>query len=114
MAYPLNNLAELYHGQGRYAEAEPLYQRALRIREQLGPERPETAETLHDLAQLRQMQGNGEEARIWYVRALAVRERAFGVQHPKTTETRTHLIVLLHALGQHEQAAQLEMTQPEP
>ena len=41
VAYPLNNLAILYKEQGKYAEAEPLYQRALRIREQtLGPDHP--------------------------------------------------------------------------
>ena len=33
-ATDLNNLALLYHAQGRYAEAEPLYRRALAIVEQ--------------------------------------------------------------------------------
>ena len=37
----LNNLAELYRSQGRYAEAEPLYKRALAIEEKArGPEHP--------------------------------------------------------------------------
>ena len=31
MAATLNNLALLYHAQGKYAEAEPLYQRSLSI-----------------------------------------------------------------------------------
>jgi len=36
-------LAILYYQQSKYAEAEPLYQRALRIWEQsLGPEHPHT------------------------------------------------------------------------
>ena len=39
----LNNLAELYRDQGKYAEAEPLYQRALAIYEQqLGASHPTT------------------------------------------------------------------------
>ncbi len=39
LATSLNNLALLYHDQGRYAEAEPLYERALAIVEKaLGPE----------------------------------------------------------------------------
>ena len=43
-ALSLNNLAELYHTQGKYAEAEPLSKRALVIYEQaLGPEHPDTA-----------------------------------------------------------------------
>ncbi len=38
LATTLNNLALLYKAQGNYAEAEPLYQRALRINEKgLGP-----------------------------------------------------------------------------
>ncbi len=32
-ATSLNNLAELYRAQGKYEQAEPLYQRALAIRE---------------------------------------------------------------------------------
>ena len=111
---PLNGLANLYREQGKYEQAEPLYQRALRIREQqLGLEHPETAEIIHDLARSWEVQGNSEEASIWYARALAVREQALGTHHPKTTETRTHLIALLHALGQHEQAVQLEVAQVE-
>ncbi len=38
LATTLSNLGGLYHAQGRYAEAEPLYNRALRIDEKaLGP-----------------------------------------------------------------------------
>ena len=41
VATSLNNLAVLYQAQGRYGEAEPLYQRALAIREKaLGPGPP--------------------------------------------------------------------------
>ena len=40
----LNNLAELYRAQGRYADAEPLYKRSLAIREKaLGPDHPDVA-----------------------------------------------------------------------
>jgi Tetratricopeptide repeat len=39
----VNNLAGLYESTGRYAEAEPLYKRALEARERvLGPEHPDT------------------------------------------------------------------------
>ena len=42
VAFPLTSLAILYTEQGKYAEAEPLYQRALRIWEQaLGPDHPQ-------------------------------------------------------------------------
>ena len=43
-AISLNNLALLYDNQGKYNEAEPLYQRALAIDEKtLGPDHPDTA-----------------------------------------------------------------------
>ena len=44
MSAVLNNLAGLYQTQGRYAEAEPLYKRALAIYEKaLGPDHPRSA-----------------------------------------------------------------------
>ena len=42
-AQSVNNLAALYHAQGRYGEAEPLYKRALEANERvLGKEHPDT------------------------------------------------------------------------
>ena len=43
VAQSLNNLASLYESQGKYAEAEPLYQRAIAIfLEKLGENHPNT------------------------------------------------------------------------
>ena len=43
VALSLNNLAALYESQGRYTEAEPLYQKALKMLEQLlGVGHPDT------------------------------------------------------------------------
>ena len=51
VAGSLNNLAVLYHDQGRYAEAEPLYKRSLAIEEKaLGPDHPDVATSLNNLA----------------------------------------------------------------
>ena len=44
--------------------------------------------------------------------ALVIRELVLGAQHPKTTETCKRFIALLHAIGQHEQASQLEILMP--
>ncbi|MCK4403862.1 MAG: tetratricopeptide repeat protein, partial [candidate division Zixibacteria bacterium] len=42
----INNLALLYDSQGKYAEAEPLYKRALEIREKvLGSDHPDVAQS---------------------------------------------------------------------
>ncbi len=40
LATSLNNLAELYRAQGRYAEAEPLHKRALAIRARHAEQNP--------------------------------------------------------------------------
>lgn len=88
--------------------------RALRIREQhLGPEHPETAETLHDVATLRERQGRRQEACALYQRALTIREQILGSAHPKTMETRTRVMALLQRMGQDEDAALLEAVQPD-
>lgn len=102
---PLDGLANLYRVQGRYSEAEPLYRRALRICEQqLGADHPQTALLLHNFARLWEAQDNFEEARTCYTRALTIREQALGTNHPKTTETRNHLVALLHTMEVHEKA----------
>ena len=74
MATSLNNLAMLYNKQGKYDEAEPLYQRALAINEKvLGPDHPDTATSLNNLAALYNNQGKYDEAEPLYQRALAIR-----------------------------------------
>ena len=82
MAQSLNNLAGLYRDQGKYAEAEPLFQRALAIRERtLGPEHPEAARSLQNLAVLYNDQGKYAEAEPLYQRSLAILEKALGPEH---------------------------------
>ncbi len=53
LATSLNNLAVVYDDLARYAEAEPLYKRALAIREKaLGPDQPRLAKGLYNIALL--------------------------------------------------------------
>ena len=68
-----------YDNQGRYADAEPLYKRALAVREKtLGPDHPDVAQTLNNLALLYYNQGRYAEAEPLYKRALAIYEKALG------------------------------------
>jgi tetratricopeptide (TPR) repeat protein len=58
VAQSVNNLADLYSAQGRYADAEPLYKRALAIFEKaLGPDHPSVASALNNLASLHKSGG---------------------------------------------------------
>ena len=83
-----------------YAEARPLYERALAIREKvLGAEHPDTATSLNNLAALLQAQGDLAGARPLYERALAIREKVLGAEHPDTATSLNNLAYLLQAQG---------------
>src|SRR5207248_1749822 len=89
--------------------AEPLFQRALYIKEQsLGEQHPSTAEVLHSFGVLREAQGNAQEAASLYQRALDIREQTLGPQHSETVATRAAYAVALRALGRDSEAARLE------
>ena len=87
LATDLNNLAALYRDTGRYAEAEPLYQRAIAIDEKaLGPDHPGLATDLNNLAALYQATGRYAEAEPLFQRAIAIDEKALGPDHPDSPE----------------------------
>ena len=68
---------------GAYDQALPLYRRALEIREKaLGPEHPDTANSLNNLALLYQVMGAYEQALPLYQRALKIIEKSLGPEHP--------------------------------
>ncbi|HWQ70499.1 MAG TPA: tetratricopeptide repeat protein, partial [Patescibacteria group bacterium] len=76
LAKGLNGLAGLYFSDGRYARAEPLFQRALAIQEKtLGPKHPEVAATLERYAALLRKTNRAMEAAKLETRAQAIRAR---------------------------------------
>jgi tetratricopeptide (TPR) repeat protein len=76
--------AECYRDQGKYEQAEPLYQRELAISEQtLGPDHTSVAQTLNNLALLYHDQGKYEQAEPLFQRALAIREQKLGAEDPR-------------------------------
>ncbi len=82
--------------QGNNTEAEPLYRRALEIREkQLGPNHPDVAQSLNNLAELLRAQGNYAEAEPLYRRALEIFEKSLGKDHPNAKTVRNNLEILL-------------------
>jgi tetratricopeptide (TPR) repeat protein len=83
VATSLNNLANLYHSQGRYSEAEPLYLEALELwRRNLGEEHPAVATSLNNLANLYYSQGRYSEAEPLLLQALELTRRNLGEEHP--------------------------------
>ena len=101
-------MAALNHGQGLYAKAEPFLQRALAIREKvLGPEHPDTANSLNNLAGLNYSQGLYAKAEPLYQRALSIREKALGPEHPDTANSLNNLAELHNVQGLYAKAEPL-------
>lgn len=99
VASSLSDLAALYSSQGKYEQAQPLYKRALQIREQkLGPEHPNTAISLNNLASLYQVQEMYTDAQPLYERVLQVYEQQLGANHSGTRNLREHYTDLLRKL----------------
>src|SRR5262249_18308844 len=83
VAESLNNLSGLLIARGSYAQAEPLWRRALIGYENtLGPDHPQTAGCLGLGASLARRQGRYDEAESRARTALAVVERRLGRDHP--------------------------------
>jgi tetratricopeptide (TPR) repeat protein len=92
----------------QYAQAEPLYQRALAISEKTkGLEHPNTATTLHQLGALYEAQGKYTHAEPLYQRTLAIREKTLGPEHSFTGATLHQLALVYWRQGNYEQAEPL-------
>ncbi len=95
------DLLGILHGlQGEPAQAEPLHQRALAIREEiLGKEDPDVAASLNNLANLYYAQASYARAEPLYLRALAIREELLGENHPDVAASLNNLANLYYAQG---------------
>jgi tetratricopeptide (TPR) repeat protein len=80
-------------------QATRLLERALAIREgRLGPDHPDTAQSLNNLAVVLLAQGDLDRARSLHQRALVIREARLGADHPDTARSREDLAAVLAAL----------------
>ena len=82
LAGALNNLGQVYAGQGHDDQAEPLYKRAIALTEKsLGLDAVGVAANLTNLAAVYQRQGLFTEAEPLFQRALAIREKRLPREH---------------------------------
>jgi tetratricopeptide (TPR) repeat protein len=92
----------------RYAEAEPLYQRALHLWEQTrGLKHPDVADLLNCLANLYKDQGKYVEAEPLFQRALHIREQSQGLEHPEVASQFNDLANLYKDQGKYAEAESL-------
>ncbi len=76
VATSLNNLAALYHAQGKYMEAEPLFKQALVTQKKvLGKNHPSVAQTLENYAELLRKTNRKKKAKKMEARAKAIRAK---------------------------------------
>jgi tetratricopeptide (TPR) repeat protein len=101
-------VAQYLRMRGQYAEAELLYQHALRIREYvLGLDHPDVARVLNNLAILYWSQGKYAEAEPLYQRALHIRERVLVPGHPDLASSLNNLALLYWSQGKYAEAEPL-------
>ncbi len=99
----LNETGRFLNDHAQYMQAKPLLERALAIHEQvLGPNHPDTAQSLNNLAGLYYRQGNSEQAKPLYERALTIMEKTLGSNHPNTKIVRENYAHLLREMKQRE------------
>jgi tetratricopeptide (TPR) repeat protein len=93
--WALHKLGNLYINQGKLAEAEAMYSRALQGKEEaLGPKHTSTVDTVNNLGLLYAHQGKLAEAEAMYSRALQGYEEALGPKHTSTLQTVNNLGLL--------------------
>jgi tetratricopeptide (TPR) repeat protein len=94
--------------QGKYAESEGLFKRALTIREKvLGSSHPQVGKTLNNLGFVYRAQGQYGEAEEVLKRALVTRERALGANHSDVGQTLNNLALVYRDQGKYEEAKAL-------
>ncbi len=104
----LNQTGYYLKEKAEYAQAKPLYERALAIREKmLGKEHPDVATSLNNLAGLYRAQGAYEQALPLSERAFAIFEKVHGKEHPEVASSLNNLALLYKAQGAYEQAKPL-------
>ena len=104
----LDNMGFLCADQGKHAEAERMYQRALDGYEKAwGPDHTSTLDTINNLGNLYTDQGKHAEAERKYQRALNGQEKTWGPDHTSTLNTVNNLGFLYADQGKYAKAEEM-------
>jgi len=108
LGWPLTVLGLFYEGQGQYSLAEPWYSECVRVlRDRLGENHPDVAQSLNNLALLYRSQGRYTEAEPLYVQALELRRTLLGENHPDVATSLNNLALLYSSQGRYTEAEPL-------
>ncbi|KAH7418662.1 hypothetical protein BKA64DRAFT_691181 [Cadophora sp. MPI-SDFR-AT-0126] len=106
--WAFHNFGDIFTDQGKLAEAEEMYIRALEGCEKaLGPDHTSTLDTVNNLGMLYKDQGKLAKAEKMYIRALQGREEALGPDHTSTLQTVNNLGILYKDQGKLVEAEQI-------
>lgn len=109
LAKSLNNMAALYHTQGKYNMAEDLYKRCLEIKKEThGDEHIEVAISLHNLAVLHSAKRRFADAEPLYKTALELKERLLGADNPELATLLTNYALCLKRMDRADEAKAME------
>jgi tetratricopeptide (TPR) repeat protein len=103
----MNSLATLHQVLGNFEAAEPLFQRALGIRQASSTPDQHTASILNDLAHLYYSRGRSAEAESLYRQALEIQEATLGPNHSITASTLNNLADLYRSEARYVEAEPL-------
>ncbi|MDZ8027733.1 MAG: tetratricopeptide repeat protein [Nostoc sp. DedQUE11] len=107
----LNETGYYLDERGQYSEAEPLYEKALSLRQRLlGEEHPDVASSYNNLAGLYLSQGKYSEAEPLYQTALSLRQRLLGEDHFDVATSYNNLAALYYFQGRYSEAEPLYQT----
>ena len=108
MLRSLNNLAELYRAQGRYADAEPLYKRVIGDKgKSLGPDHPDVATSLNNLAESVPSPRSLCRCRAVVQAVAGDMRKSLGPDHPDVATSLNNLAVLYRHQGRYADAEPL-------
>ena len=109
LAKSLNNMAALYHTQGKYSMAEDLLQRCLELKRELhGDRHMEVAINLHNLAALHSARRRFDQAEPLYKESIAIREELLGEMHSDLVPVLQNYVLLLRRMHREEDAVEFE------
>ena len=107
-AVTLNNLGNLFVLDGRFIEAEALFNNATFILERVqGPSHPDLATQFDSVARVYTRQAMHSEAASLFERAAAIRAAEFGPDHSRTIESLSGLAGSYYHQGFHSEAEAL-------
>ncbi len=107
-AVTMTQQAAALFAQGKYAQAQPLLEKALEIRRRLlGDDHPDTALSYSGLANNLRVKGKYAQAQPLFEKVLEMHRRLLGDDHPDTARSYNRVALIVSAQGNYAQAQPL-------